>query len=102
MIYDLQGWYDRERLLYNYTTVTEGIVYCMRSLAVDEAKLRAETDAQGRLTNIQGTLVLQLTDDREQEHSLDISFRFNAGSYGESKVEIFDPEAYNVVPWPRE
>ena len=95
MIYDLQKWYERDRI-YNFTTVSEGIVYCMRALAVDSAEIRAELDPQGRISGIRGTLKLRVTDDRKQDYALDVEFEFAAGAYGESKVEVFDPEKYGV------
>lgn len=101
-IEDLTEWSNRDRIRLAYTTVTEGIAYCMRALAVDSAELRAETDAEGRLTAVGGVLNLKLTDNMEQDHMLEISFRFDAGAFGESAVEVFDPEAYGVVPWPQQ
>ena len=98
MIYDLQRWYDRNQI-YRYTTVTEGIAYCMRALAVDSAEIKAELDKQGRISGISGSLKLQVTDNRKQTYALDVDFSFEAGAYGESRVEAFDPEEYGVTLW---
>ena len=101
-IEDLEAWYNRDRIRHVYSTVTVGIAYCMRALAVDEAEICAETDGEGRLAGVRGTLKLTMTDDMRQDHALEITFRFDAGAYGESTVEAFDPAAYGVIPWPQQ
>ena len=96
MIRDIQKFLESDRI-HQAGTITEGIVLNMRSLSVDEAEIRAETDPEGRLRQVQGSLKLKMTDERKTEYALGVDFRFDAEEYGTSTVEAFDPAVYGVT-----
>ena len=96
MIRDIQKFMESDRI-HQAGTITAGIVLNMRSLAVDEAEIRAETDPEGRLRLVQGSLKLIMADERKTEYALGVDFRFDAEEYGTSTVETFDPAAYGVM-----
>ena len=98
MIYDIAAYYrTQEGLSNDYASITLLILHTMQSLRLDQTNVRVTLDAQGRFLAGEGTVRILVTDLQGSEHTLDITFNATAGSYGSSEVEIFDPEAYNVV-----
>ena len=98
MIYDIAAYYrTQEGLSNDYASITLLILHTMQSLRLDQTNVRVTLDAQGRFLAGEGTVRVLVTDLQGSEHTLDIAFNATAGSYGSSEVEIFDPEAYNVV-----
>ena len=95
--------YDRIRTdsgmsMYNYGTITEGILYTMQEVSLRKAEITVKTDAEGNLQHAEGTIGLYIataTDGREQ---LDVSFRADVSGRGTTQVKVFDPADYNVVP----
>lgn len=98
MIYDIAA-YNREQFDEDgyYASVTAKIVNTMQSLKLDQANVRVTLDDAGRILAAEGTVRIAITNLYGTEHALDIAFNADAGSYGSSEVEQFDPAAYGVI-----
>ena len=94
--------YDRMRAdgslsLYNYATVTEGLLYAMQSVSFRNAEITVKTDAEGRLQHAEGSIGLYVNTAADGPKQLDVSFRADVTDLGSTRVRKFDPADYNVV-----
>ena len=74
-----------------------GITESTRELTVDSMDVKAETDAEGRLTKAAGNVHFKLTDMADQTYDLGIEFELDVSGYGESTVKKFDPKDWGVT-----
>ena len=81
----------------DYVTVTEGVLYTMRSIAVDALEVTAALDREGRLTQLSGNASFVIRTCAQKEHLLRVIFRAEASDFGESSVTPFDAADYNVT-----
>ena len=81
----------------DYHTVVTGITESTRELTVDSMDVKAETDAEGRLTKAAGNVHFKLTDMADQTYDLGIEFELDVSGYGESTVKKFDPKDWGVT-----
>ena len=89
---------DARMSLYNYGTITEGIMYAMRDITFRQAEITVTNDADGRLKHAEGTVGLSLLTAAEGWMQLDVSFKADVSETGSTIVKQFDPAEYGVVP----
>ena len=94
--------YDRMRSdsalsMYNYATVTEGILYSMQSTAFRKVEITVKTDADGRLQHAEGMIGLYVNAAADGWKQLDVSFSADVSDLGSTVVRKFDPADYQVV-----
>ena len=83
---------------YNYTTVTEAVLYSTDSFVLGDTSVSVMTDLSGRFEAASGTVTALLSSEDYDEEPLQITFELTASDYGATEVEPFDPADYNVVP----
>ncbi len=81
----------------NLITVTQGILYCTRSVSLKEADVMLARDGAGNLNRAEGTVSLLLNTSMDGAKALEISFTLETSAWGESRVKPFDPADYGVV-----
>ena len=79
-----------------YVTVTQGILGCTESFTLQNLELRVETDAEERISAVEGRLEVELSTYNDGKHTLEVTLNGHAGAYGQSYVGAFSPEAYGV------
>ncbi len=88
---------DMRMSIYDYVTVTQGILYTLQGVSLKKADVTVKTDENGNLTQAEGAVSLTLQTGSDGERQLDISFRVDVSDRGSTKVEKFDPKDYNVT-----
>ena len=78
-------------------TVTRTLLNTTARYALTGADVTFGTDAEHRLTGLNGSLSLSATDFEGATAGVSATFSFTA-SYGGAGVKRFDPDAYGVVP----
>ena len=103
--FSVQGW-----------TQVQSIFYATKDVRLKDCSVLAQMDEQGRLTGLSGELSallvsytaeeLESVEDQEgynedyeaKDQALTVRFHAELSQYGESKVKLFDPKDYGVVP----
>ncbi len=81
----------------DYLTVTQGILYSTDSFVLGDTSLRVSLDDRGRLTAVSGSVTAFISPKEAQEKELKVDFSLTVSDYGATRVETFDPHAFNVV-----
>ena len=94
--------YDRIRAdggvsMDNFMTVTEGLLYTMRSISVREADITVRSDENGALQHAEGIVSLYVETVADGVKQLDIRFSADVSDRGTTTVKPFDAEDYGVV-----
>ena len=92
--YEADGEYSA---ISNYGTTTQGILFCMRSLAVRNAEITVKVGENGYPEHAEGSISLDMETAEEGIRSLDITFKADAGDFGRTLLKKFDPKDYNVT-----
>ncbi len=79
-----------------YGTVTEAICETTTAFSLLEADISCTLE-NSHLTSVKGSISLGLADTKGDKRVLDITCSAEAGSYGSSHVDLFDPEEYGVT-----
>ena len=82
----------------SFRTVTESLVYCMRSVSLKKAEVNVTNDANGAVKHIEGTIAIDVNTAADGVKLLEVSFSADVTDQGNTMVKKFDPNAYNVVP----
>lgn len=82
----------------SFRTVTESLVYCMRSVSLKKAEVNVTNDANGAVKHIEGTIAIDVNTAADGVKLLEVSFSADVTDLGNTMVKKFDPNAYNVVP----
>lgn len=88
---------DRGMSLFNYGTVTEGILYTMQGISMRKADITLKADENGVLSLAEGVVGLNLQTARDGIIPLDITFRVEVSDLGSTSVKPFNPKDYDVV-----
>ena len=88
---------DVSMSLYDYATVTQGILYTLQGISLKKADITLKTDKDGNLQQAEGAVSLLLQTSGDGERQLDISFRVDVSDRGSTKLKMFDPKDYDVV-----
>ena len=88
--------------IYDFATVSKGVLACTRYLSVKKADLTVVMDANGWLQQISGSASVLLTTVRDGEKQLDATFKLDVTDRGATKVDIFKPADYNVTLYEEE
>lgn len=81
----------------NSMTVTRRVLSTMTDLAVKNADVTIDLDAQGRIESVTGKVEFDVNDKFGEKHTLTVDFAGVAYDYGTSEAEKFDADAYGVV-----
>ncbi len=91
--------------LYDYMTLTKGILALTHRYDLRGADVTATIDGSGRLRAVSGSVKVELTMDEglvlaneTQPHVIDLSFNVTASDYNSTRVSAFDPEAEGLKP----
>lgn len=87
---------DNSRSLYDYVTLTEGILYTVQGVSVRQAEITLTTDAGGNLQHAEGSVGLYLETSGNGVKQLDITFRADVTDTGSTVLKKFDPQDYGV------
>lgn len=98
MIYDYNKYMEGLYMSYG-ATVTSQIVSGMDQLALGDTDVTVTLDGQDRLTGVQGSVALLVTDQSGYTGKLEITFGVTVSDYGDSHVGDFDPAEYGVMSW---
>ena len=98
LIYDYMKYMDSVYMSYG-ATVTSQIVNGMDQLALGDTDVTVTLDDQDRLTGLQGSVTLLVTDAAGRVSNLAITFDAAVSAYGDTHVGIFDPAEYGVMTW---
>ena len=82
----------------NYGTITNAIVRGTRAFVISDTSGKIRTDAEGRLTDLNGTVTAKLDMNERNPYVLEIRFDAAVSDYGTSRVSTFDPEDFSVIP----
>lgn len=88
---------DNGRSLYDYVTLTEGILYTVQGVSVRQAEITLTTDAGGNLQHAEGSVGLYLETSGNGVKQLDITFRADVTDTGSTVLKKFDPQDYGVA-----
>lgn len=99
--YDRMSGYELAHME-DFTTVTQGILAATIRFTVQEAELKVRLDSLGRVAEASGSVKAEFETYNDGVHTLEVTFSGEAGQYGESKVDGFDPEAWGVTLQPDE
>lgn len=88
---------DNSRSLYDYVTLTEGILYTVQGVSVRQAEITLTTDAGGNLQHAEGSVGLYLETSGNGVKQLDITFRADVTDTGSTVLKKFDPQDYGVA-----
>ena len=88
---------DNSRSLYDYVTLTEGILYTVQGVSVRRAEITLTTDAGGNLQHAEGSIGLYLETSGNGVKQLDITFRADVTDAGSTMLRKFDPQEYGVA-----
>ena len=88
---------DNSRSLYDYVTLTEGILYTVQGVSVRQAEIVLKTDAGGNLQHAEGSIGLYLETSGNGVKQLDITFRADVTDAGSTVLRKFDPQEYGVA-----
>lgn len=88
---------DNSRSLYDYVTLTEGILYTVQGVSVRQAEITLTTDAGGNLQHAEGSVGLYLETFGNGVKQLDITFRADVTDTGSTVLKKFDPQDYGVA-----
>ncbi|MEG0741686.1 MAG: hypothetical protein RR521_05625 [Clostridia bacterium] len=78
-------------------TVARCIMRTFASAQVEVAEMLVSTDAQGRISGVQGELAFQVKNRMGEEHQLRISFTCTAKDYGTTAFDRFDPDKSGIL-----
>ena len=92
--YEADGEYSA---ISNYLTTTQGILFCMRGLAVRNAEITVRVGENGYPEHAEGSISLDMETTQEGTRRLDITFKAEAGDFGRTLLKKFDPKDYNVT-----
>ena len=92
--YEADGEYSA---ISNYGTTTQGILFCMRSLAVRKAEIKVKVGENGYPEYAEGSISLDMETAEEGIRRLDITFKAEAGDFGRTMLKKFNPKDYNVT-----
>ena len=84
--------------LSNFTTTTQGILYCVRELTLKQADLTVKTDADGYPVHAEGSISVELETEEEGPYQLDIRLTADVTERGQTVLKQFDPDDYGVSP----
>lgn len=85
----------------DYGTVTEGILYCTRSLSLRSLSVSAALDREGRLKRLEGSASAGLDGRSGDTHVLDASFSLTVDKYGATSLpeDIPAENRYDLLSW---
>ncbi len=86
-----------EARIEDYLTVREALVWLMREVAVKQADITVRTDADGKISAAEGSIIVDVTTVSDGVHALGITFSAEITDRGSTVVAPFDPQDYNVV-----
>ncbi|MBQ6382578.1 MAG: hypothetical protein IJJ42_03120 [Clostridia bacterium] len=96
--YDRMSGYEHTHMA-DFTTVTQAILGSTVRFTLQEAQLKVRLDDKGRIAEAAGTVKADFETYNDGTHTLAFTFSGEAGEYGASKVESFDPAAYGVTEY---
>lgn len=82
--------------IYDYGTLSQGILSCMRGLSVRKADITLKTDGENRLQSAEGSIGLYLETSDDGVHQLDVTFRAEVSDRGSTMLKKFDPADYGA------
>ena len=83
--------------IYDYQTLSAGILYCTKEYRLDSARVTLKTGEDGQLEQAEGSLSVTLDTFRNGERKLDVTFSAEVSDRGRSMVRRFNPEDYGVT-----
>lgn len=98
LIYDYEKYMSSQYMAYG-ATVTSQIVNEMDQVALGDTDITVSLDGQDRLTGVQGSVTLLVTDQYGHANQLGITLDVTVSDYGDSHVGNFDPAEYGVMTW---
>ena len=101
--------FDQEPTTYidfdDYITPAKAIIGCTERYQLNSLDVTATLDGNGQLRALSGAMSVALELDPDfniaadaQSHVIDVTFDVKASDYGQSKLELFDPEAAGLKP----
>ena len=92
-------WIGADRIyasLYNFGTLTQGILYSMRGVTLREADITVKTDESGYPVHAEGSIGLYLETADDGVKQLNIRLTADVTDIGSTKLKRFDPNDYQV------
>lgn len=83
--------------LSSFPTLTESLLYAMRSVSLRKAEITVSTDPSGEISHAEGAVCLYVETARDGVHLLDIGFRADVSDRGSTLVKKFEPDDYGVA-----
>ena len=83
--------------LRNFGTVTQGILYCVRNVAIRSAEVTLKTNQNGELEHAEGNIGLYLATAEDGVCQLDVTFRADVTDRGTTVLKRFNPDDYGVA-----
>lgn len=80
-----------------FITVTQALLWCTRSLELQNADVVISLDDEGRFKEMNGTAAVRLETLSDGIRVLEVSFHAAATAYGTTMIKRFDPDDLGVV-----
>ena len=95
--YDEDGRYPQHRA--SYISTASYLLDTTEHYDLNALDVSVSLDKDNRVTGVQGKATLYAVDYDAVSRKLDITLDLALSDYGSTKVDTFDPDAYNVVPY---
>lgn len=85
----------------DFSTVTQGILFCTRDLSILSLQVSGSLDQEGRLVSLEGKGSSSLHGRSGDAHTLDISFSLKADKYGSTVLpdDVPEEDRYDLRSW---
>lgn len=97
MDYDWIGTNRTYMSLYDYGTLTQGILFSARGISLQQAEITVKTGESGYPMHTEGSIGLYLETAENGVKQLEIKFSADVTDIGSTALKKFNPDDYNVV-----